>query len=160
MKLSQPKNLTSTILLDADLTESNLTESNLQNADLRNANFSGSNLTKANFNGANLTGANFNGAIIDETIFSTATGTNLTGAIFKRPRNLKILTSFVRTPLGKVDKMKILFTTERTKNYIIQASSNLSLWRSIETNILGNDQTLERIYDIENSAIFYRVIHN
>tara|TARA_B100001250_G_scaffold367711_1_gene349936 strand:+ start:79 stop:459 length:381 start_codon:yes stop_codon:yes gene_type:complete len=125
-----------------------------------NANLSGANLTNANLSGANLTGANLNGALISGTNLIGAIGADLTGAILDKPVPFTISTSIVRLPSGKADKIKIVFSTERTKTYTIQSSSDLSAWRSIESSVQGNGQMVERSFDLGDSNYFFRAIRN
>jgi hypothetical protein len=155
-QVSVPENLTSTSLSRANLSNANLTDANLAEANLTNANLSGANLTNANLSGANLTGANLNGALISGTNLIGAIGADLTGAILEKPVEFAISTSIVRLPSGKADKIKILFSTETSKIYTIQSSSDLNSWRSIESNIQGNGEIVERSFDLGDSEYFFR----
>ena len=149
-QLDTPDGLTSTNLINSDFTNANLENSNFINADLRNANFSG----------ANLKGANFNGAIIDNAIFTNSIEPNLTGAIFLERSELTISSSIVNSPSNNTEKIRIIFQTNRNKTYRIQRSLNLSEWISIETNILGTGQKLERLFKLENPSGYYRAIQD
>ena len=159
-QLAVPGDLTSTNLINADLTNANLTDVNLINANLRNVNFSGANLRSANLTGADLTGANFNGAIINDAIFTNSIGADLTGAIIQEESEFTISSSLVRSPSGNAEKVKIIFPTNRNNTYIIQSSSNLSEWISIETNILGTGDLLERVFELEQPSNYFRAIQD
>jgi hypothetical protein len=124
------------------------------------ANLSGANLTNANLSGANLTGANLNGALISGTNLIGAIGADLTGAILDKPVEFTISTSIVRLPSGKADKIKIVFSSETSKTYAIQSSSDLNTWRSIESNIQGDGQMVERSFALGDSKYFFRAIKN
>ena len=159
-QLAVPEDLTSTNLMDADFTNANLTNVNLINADLRNANFAGANLKFANLEGTNLTGANFEGAIINGANFTNSIGSDLSGAIIQEESGFTISSSLIRSPSGNAERIKVLFQTNRNKTYIIQSSTNLFDWRSIETNILGNGDFLERLFDLDRPANYFRIIQD
>jgi hypothetical protein len=155
---SAPEDLTNTLLNNSDLSGANLSEANLSFANLKNTNLTGANLTNANLSGANLTGANLNGALISGTNLIGAIGADLTGTILDKPVEFRISARLMRLPSGKADKIKILFSTERTKKYTIESSSDLSKWHSIESNIQGNGQMIERSFDLGDSNHFFRAI--
>ena len=159
-QLTIPDDLTSTNLSNADFTNAILAGVNLINANLRKVNFSGANLRSANLVGADLTGANFDGAIINDANFTNSIGADLTGAIIQEESKFTINSSIVRSPSGNAEKIKIIFPTNRNNTYIIQSSSNLSEWRSIETNILGTGDLLERVFDLEQPSNYFRAIQD
>jgi len=110
---------------------------------------------------SNLQGANLSGAIINGAIFENAFAVDLTGTIFNEsPEEFNITTSIVRSPSGNAEKIRIIIPTSRNNTYKIQSSTNLSEWRSIETNILGTGDLLERVFDLEQQSNYFRAIQD
>ena len=158
---SAPKNLTNTILSNSNLKYSDLSGALLRYTDLSGADLTGANLTNADFTSANLQGANLSGAIINGAIFENAFAVDLTGTIFNEsPEEFNITTSIVRSPSGNAEKIRIIIPTSRNNTYKIQSSTNLSEWRSIETNILGTGDLLERVFDLDQPSNYFRAIQD
>ena len=72
-------------------------------------------------------------------------------------RPFEINVSATLMPSGTIDQFNLSFPAKAGVDYVIQSSSDLHHWETIESGIVGNGGIIKRKFPVVGGNVFFRV---